>query len=206
MATKKKAAPAKKTAEKAISVPYKVQFPPELPPNKRGKLSSKLFTMEVADPMGRPKAKDEWKDFREIEKIELAWTFYYKHSLGKYSKFFIELEKGNFYATKCPKCGTVWAMPRPVCPNDLTICKWKKLTGKGTLVSHSISEFVPAFMKVKTPYVLAMVKLDGADTLFAHQLLGWKKRDEIKDGMRVKVVYKKGPVIHPMQLMHFEPL
>jgi len=204
MATKTKKT--QKAVEEKIAPAYKVAFPPELPANKRGKLSSKLFIMEVADPMGRPKAKDEWKDFREIEKIELKWEFCYKHSLGKYSKFFIELEKGNFYATKCPKCGTVWAMPRPVCANDLTICKWKKLTGKGTLVSYSISEFVPAFMKVKTPYVLAMVKLDGADTLFAHQLLGWKKREDIKTGMRVKVVYKKGPVGHPMQLMHFEPM
>ncbi len=28
-------------------------------------------------------------------------------------------------------------------------------------------------MKVEMPYVLAMVKLDGADSLFTHQLRNW---------------------------------
>lgn len=164
-----------------------------------------VFTAEDPMPFLHPEG-DPWKDFREIERIKLEWNLSYRHCLGKYSRFFLELEKGRFLATECPNCGKVWATPRPVCADCLTICKWKELPGMGTLVSHSISEFVPAFMKVETPYVLALVRLDGADTLFAHQLKNYGRREDIKDEMGVKVVYAKEPVAHPVLLMWFEPL
>jgi len=61
-------------------------------------------------------------------------------------------------------------------------------------------------MKVEVPYVLALVKMDGADTLFTHQLRNYgDSTDSIKVGMPVKVAYATEPVNHPMLLMHFEP-
>jgi hypothetical protein len=164
-----------------------------------------VFTAE--DPMAfqHPEG-DPWADFREIMRIEWKMDFTYKHVLGKYSKFFIELANGKFVTTECPNCGKVWAIPRPLCADCLTITKWKQLPGTGTLESYSISNFVPSFMKVDIPYVLAMVKLDGADTLFTHQLRNYgDSTDAIKVGMPVRVAYATEPVTHPMLLMHFEP-
>jgi uncharacterized OB-fold protein len=164
-----------------------------------------VFTAE--DPMAfqHPEG-DPWADFREIMRIEWKMDFTYKHVLGKYSKFFIELSNEKFLATECKKCGKVWAIPRPLCADCLGITRWKELPGTGTLESFSISYFVPAFMKVETPYILAIVKLDGADTLFTHQLRNYgDSTDAIKIGMPVKVAYAMDKVDHPMLLMHFEP-
>ena len=84
----------------------------------------------------------------------------------------------------------MWGIPRPLCSDCLTITKLKELPGTGTLHSFSISQFVPSFMKVEVPYVLALVKMDGADTLFTHQLQNYgDSTDVIKTGMPVKVAY-----------------
>jgi uncharacterized protein len=207
-------------AKSVFDDPQKTLYPKlpkinDLAPGKdRGLVSTKLQVFKADDPIG-PKLhwdpihridQDPWKDFREIMRVEWKMEITYRHSLGKYSKFFIELENKKFYATECPKCGFVYAIPRPVCPDCLAITKWKELPGTGTLASYSISEFVPAFMKVEMPYVLSMVKLDGADSLFTHQLRNWgTDRTKIKTGMPVKVAYTKEPVVHPMLLMWFEP-
>lgn len=164
-----------------------------------------VFTAE--DPMAfqHPEG-DPWADFREVMRIEWKMDFTYKHVLGKYSKFFIELANGKFVTTECKQCGKVWAIPRPMCADCLGITRWKELPGTGTLESFSVSYFVPAFMEVEIPYILAMVKLDGADTLFTHQLRNYgDSTDAIKVGMPVKVAYATEPVTHPMLLMHFEP-
>ena len=163
-----------------------------------------VYTAE--DPMAfdHPEG-DPWADFREIMRIEWTMDFKYKHVLGKYSKFFIELANRKFLATECKGCGKVWAIPRPLCSDCLSITRWKELSGKGTLESYSVSYFVPAFMEVEIPYILAMVRLDGADTLFTHQLRNYGELDNIKVGMPVKVAYATEPVDHPMLLMHFEP-
>jgi uncharacterized OB-fold protein len=165
-----------------------------------------VFTAEDPMPFEHPDG-DPWADFREGMRIEWKMDFTYKHVLGKYSKFFIELTNHKFLATECPGCGKVWAVPRPLCADCLTITKWKELPGTGTLHSFSVSEFVPSFMKVEVPYVLALVKMDGADTLFTHQLRNYgDSTDAVKTGMPVKVAYATEPVAHPMLLMHFEPV
>jgi uncharacterized protein len=164
-----------------------------------------VFTADDPMPFMHPDG-DPWKDFREVMRIEWKMDFTYKHVLGKYSKFFIELANKKFVTTECPGCGKVWGMPRPVCADCLTITKWKELPGTGTLVGYSVSQFVPAFMKVDIPYVLSVVKLDGADTPFTHQLRNYgDTTDNIKVGMPVKVAYTDEKVDHPLLLMHFEP-
>jgi uncharacterized OB-fold protein len=164
-----------------------------------------VFTAE--DPMAfQHPDGDPWADFREIMRIELKMDFTYKHILGKYSKFFIELANKKFVTTECKNCGKVWGIPRPLCSDCMSITSWKELPGTGTLESYSVSNFVPSFMKVEIPYVLAIVKLDGADTLFTHQLRNYgDSTDALKTGMKVKVAYTDEKVDHPMLLMHFEP-
>jgi hypothetical protein len=70
--------------------------------------------MTVPDPYGRD--LDPWADFREVEVIELHWTQTYRHSLAKYSRFFLELENKRFVATRCPRCDKVWVPPRTSFP------------------------------------------------------------------------------------------
>ncbi|MCP5099275.1 MAG: Zn-ribbon domain-containing OB-fold protein [Chloroflexi bacterium] len=167
-------------------------------------ITNKLKQLTVSHPTGQ--MPDPWAAFREVEILELNWAQSYKHSLGKYSRFFLELENGRFLATRCPTCAKTWSPPRPVCPDDLTITEWAELSGEGHVVSFSVLHYAPAMASsLKTPYVLAYVKLDGADTLFAHLLQNFGDLSHVKHGLPVKIVYNDGPVGHPILLMAFEP-
>ena len=169
------------------------------------KVTGKLQQLTASDPAGRD--PDPWADFREIEIIQLEWVQTYRHSLGKYSRFFLELENKRFLATRCSTCEKVWAPPRPVCPDDLTITHWVPLSGQGEVVSFSVLHYAPASAPhLQTPYVLVYVRLDGADTLFAHLLQNYGSLADVQAGMRVQVVYNDGPVEHPIHLMAFEPI
>lgn len=151
---------------------------------------------------------DEWEAFRQIEVITLELTQSYKHSLGKYSRFFIELEKCRFFGTHCTNCDKVYTPPRPLCPDCLHITDWHELDGTGTVKTFSVMHFSSNVnddvQQLELPVVLAYVLMDGSTTLFPHLL----KTDPptVHIGMRVNVAYAKTSVQHPIHLMHFVPL
>lgn len=167
------------------------------------RVTSKLRAVHADDPLGRD--PDPWQNFREIELLSLAWTQEYRHSLGKTSRFFLELEQGRLIATRCPACGQVWVPPRPLCPADHSITEWEELSGRGMLVTwsvlHSGSQFAP---HLKPPYVFAYVALDGATTLFGHILRRVDDPARLTYGQRVRTVFVEEPVAHPLHLMAFE--
>ena len=165
---------------------------------------NKLDQQILADPEGR--SPDPWAEFREVEIIGLEWVQKYKHSLGKYSKFFLALEEGKFLATQCNKCGRTWSPPRPACPDCLRPTRWVELSGKGELISWSVLHYAPKMLadRLETPYVLAYVKMDGADTLFAHLLRNFGDLKDLEHGMPIEVNYAQDAVDHPIMLMWFE--
>jgi len=74
-------------------------------------------------------AGDVWAQFRQVERITMELTQSYKYSLGKVSRFFIALVNRRFLATRCPRCGKVYAPPRPLCPHCLSVTGWVELFG-----------------------------------------------------------------------------
>ena len=152
-------------------------------------------------------AADPWAQFRQVERITLELTQAYKYSLGKVSRFFIELENGRFLATRCRTCAKVYAPPRPLCPACLQATGWIELTGVGVVETWSVLHLSPGsnadVRALETPYVLAYVLLDGADTLFPHLLKA--PPEQVKRGMKVQVAYSAEPVQHPIHLMYFVP-
>jgi uncharacterized OB-fold protein len=167
-------------------------------------VQSKLAVKTVADPTGRSPGEDPWAAFRTIELIALDWEQHYRHSLGKNSRFFLALEERRFLATRCLRCGSVWAPPRPVCARCLAITGWIELSGHGRVAGFTVQHYAPSFIRLETPYVLAYVALDGADTLFAHLVRGVDPRT-VEVGLPVQVAYASTPVQHPLHLMWFEP-
>ncbi len=153
-------------------------------------------------------ATDPWHDFRQVERITLELTQGYKYSLGKYSRFFIALEQGRFLATRCGTCAKVYAPPRPLCPACLLPTAWEELAGEGAVETWSVLHFSPGsnadVRALETPYVLAYVLLDGADTLFPHLLKA--PPQQVARGLRVRVAYSEEPVQHPIHLMYFVPV
>lgn len=151
---------------------------------------------------------DPWSEFRQVERITLELIQTFKYSLGKYSRFFIELENKQFMATQCPTCQKVYSPPRPLCPDCLNITEWINLPNTGTVRTFSTLYFSPNtnddVRALETPYILAYVQIDGADTLFPHLLKA--PPDTVSIGMRVKIVYSDHPVHHPIHLIYFVPL
>lgn len=152
-------------------------------------------------------ADDRWGDFRQIERIRLELSQRYHYSLGKQSRFFIELANRRFFATACAGCGKVYAPPRPLCPACLQATTWRELSGEGALETWSALHFSPGtnpdVAALETPYALAYVLLDGADSLFPHLLRA--DAADLRVGLRVRVAYNAGPVSHPIHLMYFVP-
>ncbi len=175
-----------------------------MPDDQRQRVQSKIDVQQAENPLP---GDDRWADFRQIERITLELTQTYRHSLGKYSRFFLELEHGRFFATHCTTCDRTYAPPRPLCPQCLQVTHWRELAGSGTLETWSVLHFGPGsnadVEALETPYVLAYVLLDGASTLFPHILQAEPR--SLHAGMRVRVAYRDDPVSHPLHLMYFVP-
>ena len=165
-----------------------------------------LIDIQTTSP-ALPGELDPWAAFREVERITLELTQQYKHSLGKYSRFFIELENKRFMATTCSSCHKTYAPPRPLCPDCLAITAWVELPGTGVVKTYSILHYSPGSNpdvdNLTTPYVLAYVLLDGATTLFPHVVRA--TIDQVTIGMPVQVAYASDDVYHSIHLMYFVP-
>jgi len=172
-------------------------------------MSDKVKSLIDLQTLDRNLQHDPWDEFRQVERLTIELTQRYKYSLGRYSRFFIELENHKFYATHSPSSNQTYSPPRPLCPDSLQVTQWVELSGEGEVKTFSILHFSPGsnddVNAMKTPYVLAYVLLDGATTLFPH-LLKIPDVNDVYIGMRVKVKYSDTPVNHPIHLMYFVPL
>lgn len=151
---------------------------------------------------------DPWADFRQIELIDLHFEQDYVHSLGKTSRFFLELERGRLFGTRCPACGRVYLPPRASCPHCQRITLWHELALTGSVQTYAVMHFGsgvnPDVERLGTPYVLAYVLHEGAATLMPHVL----KADpaSVSIGMAVRVAFAREPVTHPIHLMYYVPV
>lgn len=168
-------------------------------------ITRKIDQETFADPHGRPGDEDPWHAFREVERIELSLEFHFRHSLGKVSRFFLDLEQRRLMATRCPTCNKVWMPPRALCGDDMTITEWEEIPGRGTLEAASLSAYTLTTGGGEAELVLGYVKLEGADTLLLQQIRNYGNADALQPGLAVKVVWAEQPVGHPMESFWFEP-
>ncbi|HEV8471982.1 MAG TPA: zinc ribbon domain-containing protein [Methylomirabilota bacterium] len=168
-------------------------------------VTAKLRQLTVADPLGRSPHDDPWRDFRELELIDLKLDFTFKHSLGKVSRFFLELEHHRLMATRCPRCATVWMPPRAACGNDLSVTEWVEVPGRGTLAAAVECAYTLTTGGGGDRLVLAYVALERTSTLLLHQVRSYGDVGRLRAGLPMKVAWAEGKVRHPMELFWFEP-
>jgi uncharacterized OB-fold protein len=159
----------------------------------------------AADPLARPVTEDPWREFRRIEVIDLGLDFRFRHSLGKVSRFFLELERRRLLASRCPRCGTVWMPPRAACGNELAITEWVELSGRGVLAAATECAYTLTSGGGGDHLVLGYVALEGASTLLLHRIRNCGDAGRLRAGLPVRVVWAEVPVDHPMELFWFEP-
>jgi len=78
------------------------------------------------------------------------------------------------------------------------------LSNEGTVTNFTVVRYADGHLPRKPPYVLALIKLGGADTPLPHILEGVDPR-KVKIGMKVKAVFAKETTNTLLDLDHFEP-
>ncbi len=124
------------------------------------------------------------------------------------SKFITTLrDKKQILGVKCDKCGKVFAPPRKTCETCFTEIgeNWVELKDTGTVTNWTVIRYAEPHQPLPPPYILALVKLDGADTPFAHVVTGIAA-SQMKEGQRVKARFAKKTTNTIMDIECFRPL
>lgn len=133
----------------------------------------------------------------EYLEVPYRSVFEYLFSYGGISRFFREVVDNQcIMGTKCKRCGKVYCPPKTHCGVCYVDTEWVPLSGEGTVETATYVTYAPAkdalHKYLSLPYVLALVKLDGADTALLNTVyvkdvtLG-----QVKSGMRVRAVFRE---------------
>lgn len=169
-------------------------------------VNRKLESITAKSPDRLISDRDKWASFREIEIIDFSLTATIRHSLGKLSKFFLELENQRLMGTRCPNCAKVWMPPRSICPEDLIITEWVEVPGRGTIETACLITQIQDTVETTERIALGYIALDGASTSLLQQIRNFSSKDILISGLPVRAVWSDRAVEHPMELFWFEPI
>lgn len=123
------------------------------------------------------------------------------------SRFLIGLRDENkIMGIRCDKCAKVFVPPRQTCECCFTDISgnWVELGSEGTVTGHTVIRYEEPHQPIKPPYILAQIKLDGADTPLTHIVKGIGLT-KIKKGDRVKAVFARKSTNSIMDIECFRP-
>jgi hypothetical protein len=135
----------------------------------------------------------------EIVKVQsLPYSAAFSWSVGApMEKFILALKNKKILASKCPKCGYVYAPPRNRCGK----CGQKigegdmiELSGQGTLIGYTAARVeldgAGNWKDLAAPKILGAIKLSGADSTLFLPVEGVALKD-VKPGMAIKVLFSE---------------
>jgi uncharacterized protein len=123
------------------------------------------------------------------------------------SRFLIELrDNKRIMGTKCPVCHRVYVPARFFC----YVCfksmdEWVEVSNEGTLTAFTMVYQSEPSYPVKTPFAYGIIKVDGADTGFAH-IIGEVNPKDLRIGMRVQAVFKENRIGSILDIQYFKPI
>jgi uncharacterized OB-fold protein len=106
--------------------------------------------------------------------------------------FFDALKRsGKLIATRCRPCKQVYLPARLFCERCLgALTEQAEIKTTGVLVSYTFCHIDRDRRPLRRPQALALVQLDGANTVLLHYLLDVTRPEQISIGARVEVVIK----------------
>lgn len=129
-----------------------------------------------------------------------------QYSAGRTSsRFLISLrDEKKVMGTKCPECNKVFVPPRMVCERHITVkcAEWVSLSGKGSVSGFTVIRYREPYQPCEPPYILALIKLDGADSSLVH-IVKEILPDKIAVGLRVKPVFAESDKSSILNLAYF---
>jgi len=138
-------------------------------------------------------------------KIALPYQ-YFAGTVG--SKFLVALrDEKKILGMKCEKCDKVFIPPRATCERCFSDLRdnWVNVADTGIVTGFTVIRHEEPYQPKKPPYVLAMIKLDGADTPLVH-LLECDDTASAKIGMKVKATFAEKRTGSVLDISHFEPV
>jgi hypothetical protein len=147
---------------------------------------------------------------KEYETIINSVSLPYRWALGpSWTRFFDGLKEEKIYGTECKKCKKVFVPAKSFCPDcyeDLD--KWSEVGHTGTLKTWTVVEKSYHGQTKEPPYVIGLIRLDGADCDFIHFIGGIdeKSRKKLKQGTKVKAVWSQEKHADIYDISYFKPL
>jgi len=138
-------------------------------------------------------------------KLALPYT-YFAGRVG--SKFLTTLrDQKKILGIRCNRCNQVYVPPRQTCDVCLEDIRdnWVDVQSVGEITNFTVVRYQDRHLPRKPPYVLALIKLDGADTSLAHVVEG-VDFGKVKIGMKVRAVFAKETTSTILDIDHFEPV
>lgn len=121
------------------------------------------------------------------------------------TRFFSELMDGRVFGVRCDECGVTYVPPRNSCQRCFAkLEQWVELPGEGELVTFTVVRSPAAIQPAETPYVLGIIKLDGADTGLVH--LVSCDPETVEPGMRLRAVFADERHGNIRDISHFAPM
>jgi len=149
---------------------------------------------------------DEFKDCFTIPgKLALPYQ-YFAGTTG--SRFLIAIrDEKKIKGQKCPECGKVYVPARSTCDQchvDISD-NWTELGHEGEVTNFTVIRYAEPHQPCDPPYILGLIKLDGADTPLAHIIKGVDPGD-MKTGQKVRAVFADETTSSILDISHFEPV
>jgi len=124
-------------------------------------------------------------------------------------KFFDGLEQKKFVGNKCSKCGKVYIPPRKICGDCFAhIEEYVDLPDTGALTNFTFTNWQVTERRpriTKNTKMIGLIKLDGADSAMLLPILDTEP-ENLKIGMKVKVVWNEITKGEPSDLKGFKPI
>ncbi len=147
------------------------------------------------------------KDEKWAYEIEGKLEIPYRYFAGEFcSRFLTTLrDDRKILGCRCSGCGKVFMPPRSSCEVCFSkIEEWVEVGPAGTVTSWTVVRYKEPHLPEKPPYILALIRLDGADTSLAHIVKGVKPED-MKSGMRVEAVFADERKASILDIACFKP-
>jgi len=137
-------------------------------------------------------------------KLALPYS-YFAGRVG--SRFLVAIrDEKKILGVRCEACGQVFVPPRQTCDVCMADVRdsWVEVAGEGEITNYTVVRYRDGHLPKDPPYVLALIRLDGADSSLAHVVEGIDP-DRVRVGQRVRAVFAKETTNTLLDIDHFEP-
>ena len=133
---------------------------------------------------------------------ELPVAFRYTPGVGNTAFFEALRDRGTFLGSRCADCGVTYLPARIFCERCLAeLVPDAECGPEGTVESWTVARQDVDGTQLDPPVTFALVRLDGADTVLLHRLVG-----TADIGGRVRAVLRPDRAVSIHDLEGFEPV